>query len=181
MASSPTGGSGSGTEAHSTKPGRNGPLWPKRAGQDQPDRPLPEHPGGAVTQAGLGAGVGDRGVAEPGAVEMGRLLGVADPQLDMVDAEQGEGVLWCRRGQCSTSREMVNAAQNAQKGGTRCPHRRPIYRLDAAYATELALGPGGLAIGVRGRRSSKRAPWPPRAGSQTTSSPPWALASWRAM
>src|SRR5829696_6244410 len=162
MASSPTGGSGSGAEAQGTNPGRNGPQG---AGQHQPDQPLPDHPGGAVTQAGLAAGVGDRAVAEPGAVEMGRLLGVADPQLDVVDAEQGEGVLWwCRRGQCSTSREMANAARNAKKGGTSCPHRRPIYRLEAAYATGLGLG----AIGVRGRRSSKRAPWPPRAGSQTT-------------
>jgi hypothetical protein len=34
---------------------------------------------------------------------------------------------------------------------------------------------------ARGRRSSKRAPRPGRAGSARTSSPPWALASWRAM
>src|SRR5919106_416932 len=103
MASSPTGGRGSGTEAGHVL-GDLGP-GPQRAGQHQPDRPLAEHPGRPVTQAGLGTGVGDRGEAEAGAVEVGGLLGVADPELDVVDAEQGEGVVWGGRGQSSTSRE----------------------------------------------------------------------------
>src|SRR5512133_1350697 len=130
---------------------------PQRAGQHQPDRPLPEDPGGLVTQAGLGAGVGDRGEAEPGAVEVGRLLGVADPQLDVVDAEQGEGVVWGSRGQRSTSRETAKAAQNAQKGGTRCPHRD-----QSTVWTPRTLGPVGglLPLAVDRPSRSRGASWP---------------------
>ena len=72
---------------------------------------------------------------------------------------------------------MANAAQNAQKGGTRCPLRRPIYLLEAAYATGFGLG------GDRGQGQAELEAGAVAAegGSQTTSSPSWAMASWRAM
>ena len=52
-----------------------------------------------------------------------------------------------------------------------------LARLRAAFARTGCRGAGAL----RGRRSSKRAPWPGGTGSARTSSPPWAEASWRAM
>src|SRR5215216_4909588 len=63
------------------------------------------------------------------------------------------------------------------KGRDEVPAPRPIYRLDAAYARAT----GGRLGSARGRRSSKRAPRPGGTGSARTSSPPWPLASWRAM
>src|SRR4029450_289750 len=125
----------------------------KRAGQQQPDRPLLEHPGGVVAQAGLGAGVGDRGEAEPGAVEVGRLLGVADPQLDMVDAEQGEGVVWGSRGHAPPPRDGKSSPECA-KGRDEVPAPRPIYRLDAAYART-----GGWLVGSASVVTAACYPW----------------------
>ena len=60
--------------------------------QHEPDRPLLQHVGGAVAHAGLRAGVADQLEAERGAVVVRRLLGVADPELDRVVAQDREGV-----------------------------------------------------------------------------------------
>src|SRR4029453_13973992 len=126
---------------------------PQGAGQDQPDRPLPEDPGGAVAQAGLGPGVGDRGEAEPGAVEVGRLLGVADPQLDVVDAEQGQGVERGSRGHAPPPRDGRSSPECA-KGRDQVPAPRPIYRLDAAYART-----GGWLVGSASVVTAACYPW----------------------
>ena len=68
----------------------------QRAGQHDPDAPLLEHERDAVAHARLEPGVGDLLEAERLAVEVGRLGGVADPQLDVVDAVQRHEVLGCR-------------------------------------------------------------------------------------
>src|SRR6266851_1395745 len=64
----------------------------KGCGKDEADLALLEDVGGAVTLAGLGAGVGDEGHPEGGAVEIGSLAGVADVELDVVGAFEGEEV-----------------------------------------------------------------------------------------
>ena len=64
----------------------------ERGGEDEADFALLEDVGGAVAKAGLGAGVGDELHAEGGAVEVGGLAGVADVELDVVGAVEGEEV-----------------------------------------------------------------------------------------
>ena len=61
-------------------------------GEDEADFALLKDVAGAVALAGLGAGVGDEGHAEGGAVEVGGLAGVADVELDVVGALEGEEV-----------------------------------------------------------------------------------------
>ena len=61
-------------------------------GEDEADLALLEDVAGAVALAGLGAGVGDERHAEGGAVEVGGLTGVADVELDVVGALEGEKV-----------------------------------------------------------------------------------------
>jgi hypothetical protein len=65
----------------------------ERAGQHDPDPALLEHVARAVAHAGLESGVGDLAEAERVDVEVGRLQGVADVQLDMVDAVQRHEVV----------------------------------------------------------------------------------------
>ena len=62
------------------------------AREHEPDVALLEHIGGAVADARLGAGVRDPLEAEGVLVPVGRLLGVADPQLEVVPALQGHEV-----------------------------------------------------------------------------------------
>ncbi len=64
----------------------------ERGGQDEADLSLLEDVGGAVAVAGLRACVGDQRHAEGGAVEVGGLAGVADVELDVVGALEGEEV-----------------------------------------------------------------------------------------
>ena len=63
------------------------------AGEDEPDAPLLEDVRGAVAQPGLEAGVGHLPEAEGARVEVGGLLGVADPELDVVDAVERHEVM----------------------------------------------------------------------------------------
>ena len=58
----------------------------QRGGEDEPDVPLLDHVRRAVAHAGLGAGVGGQLEAERVLVEVGGLLGVADPELEVVPA-----------------------------------------------------------------------------------------------
>src|SRR6266508_4467978 len=148
----------------------------QRGGEHEPDGSLLQHPGGPVAHAGLRAGVGDRGEPEPGPVEVGRLPGVAHPQLDVVDAEQSERVVRVGRGHAPPPARRPRAGPEIRKGGLGCPHGPRGYLVDAAYARTSSE-----VRSARGRRSSKRAPAPGLTGSPTSSSPPWAWASWRAM
>ena len=65
----------------------------ERGGEDEADFSLLEDVGGAVAKAGFGAGVGDEFHAEGGAIEVCGLRGVADVELDVVGAFEGEKVL----------------------------------------------------------------------------------------
>ena len=65
----------------------------QRRGEDEPDVVLDQHVAGSITDAGLQPRVGDRGEAPQGPIVGGRLLGVADPELDVVDAFEGEEIL----------------------------------------------------------------------------------------
>ena len=58
----------------------------QRAGQDEADPALLEHVRDAVATAGLEAAVGGLGEAEGARVVVGGLGGVADEQLEVVDA-----------------------------------------------------------------------------------------------
>jgi hypothetical protein len=64
-----------------------------RARDDQADLALLEDVRGAVAHARLRPGVGGAREAERVLVEVGRLLGVADPELDVVPAEQRHEVV----------------------------------------------------------------------------------------
>jgi hypothetical protein len=73
----------------------------QRAGEDEPDAALLEDVRGAVAQAGLEPRVGDLLEAEGARVVVRGLLGVADPQLDVVDAVKRHevfGGLGCDKG-----------------------------------------------------------------------------------
>src|SRR6185369_159316 len=63
------------------------------AGHDEGDVVPTEDIRDAIADAGLQARVGDRGEAPQRPVVVGRLLGVPDPELDVVDAVQGQEVL----------------------------------------------------------------------------------------
>ncbi len=65
----------------------------ERGGEHEADFALLQDVGGAVAEAGFGAGVGDELHAEGGAVEVGGLAGVADVELDVVGAFEGEEIL----------------------------------------------------------------------------------------
>ena len=69
-----------------------GMVVAQRRGDDEADLPLPQHVRGGVAVAGLEAGVGELRKAEGLAVEKSGLLGVARPQLDVVDPLEPEGV-----------------------------------------------------------------------------------------
>ena len=62
-------------------------VGPKRAREDEADVPLLEEVRSAVAKAGLGPRVGGRPEAEGALVEVGGLLRVPNPQLDVVPAE----------------------------------------------------------------------------------------------
>ena len=65
----------------------------QRAGEDEADAALLQDVRRAVAQPGLEAGVGDLPEAERAGVEVRGLPGVADPQLDVVDAVERHEVL----------------------------------------------------------------------------------------
>jgi hypothetical protein len=72
-------------------------------GEDEANLALLQDVGGAVAAAGFGAGVGDQLHAEGGAVEVGGLAGVADVELDVVGAVEGEeSGVWIDSGTVST-------------------------------------------------------------------------------
>ncbi len=71
----------------------DGMAGDERAGEHEPDAALPQDEGDAVAHAGLEARVGDLLEPERLAVEVGRLGGVAHPQLDVVDAVERHEVL----------------------------------------------------------------------------------------
>ncbi len=62
------------------------------AREHEPDLALLEHVGGPIPDTRLGAGVRDPLEAEGVLVPVGRLLGVADPQLEVVPPVQGHEV-----------------------------------------------------------------------------------------
>ena len=64
----------------------------QRRGEHEADFALLQDVGDAVAAAGFRAGVGDQRHAERGAVEVGRLARVADEELDVVSALEGEEV-----------------------------------------------------------------------------------------
>ena len=66
----------------------NGMIRRQRGGQDEADLALLQHVGGAVARARLRTAVGRQPHAQGGAVEVGRLLGVAHLELDVVGAVQ---------------------------------------------------------------------------------------------
>ena len=65
----------------------------ERGGEDEADFSLLKDVGGAVAEAGFGAGIGDELHAEGGAVKIGGLPGVADVELDVVGAFEGKKIL----------------------------------------------------------------------------------------
>ena len=69
------------------------PCRAERAGQHEPDAALLQDVRGAVAQPGLEARVGDLGEAERVREDVGGLRGVADPQLEVVDAVQRHVIL----------------------------------------------------------------------------------------
>ena len=71
----------------------------ERGCEDEADLSLLEHVRGAVAVAGLGACVGDQGHSEGCAVEVGGLACVADVELDVVGALEGEKI-GCLGGFC---------------------------------------------------------------------------------
>jgi hypothetical protein len=72
---------------------RRGVIRNQRRREDEPGAALPHHVGGHVTAAGLEARVRELREAEGVAVEVGRLPGVADPELHMVDLAQFERIV----------------------------------------------------------------------------------------
>jgi len=68
-------------------------LRPHGAGDDEPDIALLEHVGGGITGAGLGTPIPDDAEAELGTEKLSRLEGVADPPLQMGEADEREVVL----------------------------------------------------------------------------------------
>ena len=68
-------------------------LGQEGGGEHQPDFALLKHVAGAVAQSRFGAGVGYQLVAESGLVEVGRLLGVADVEFEVIGAFEGEEIL----------------------------------------------------------------------------------------
>ena len=67
-------------------------LGAHAAGDEEGDLALPEDVAGEAAHAGLGPGVRNLLKAQGGAVEMGRLFGVADPEGDVVDGLDGHVV-----------------------------------------------------------------------------------------
>ena len=67
-------------------------IRPDRRGQHEPDLVLLEQVAGAVADPGLGPSIPDQLESEGGAVVVAGLLGVPDPELDVVGAVDGEGV-----------------------------------------------------------------------------------------
>src|SRR5205807_1802289 len=65
----------------------------QRRGEDKADFPLAEDVRGGVAVAGLEASIGELRETEGVAVEERRLLGIARPELDVVDALELERVL----------------------------------------------------------------------------------------
>src|SRR2546426_1022583 len=65
----------------------------ERSGEDEADVVLDQDVAGAVPHAGLQARVGDRDEAPQGPIVRGGLLGVGDPEFDVVDALEREEVL----------------------------------------------------------------------------------------
>jgi hypothetical protein len=72
--------------------GGGGVLGPDGGGQHQPDLVLLKQVAGRVPDPGFRAAVADQLKAEGAAVEVTGLLGVADVELDVVGAVDGEGV-----------------------------------------------------------------------------------------
>jgi hypothetical protein len=85
-------------------------------GEDEADLSLLEDVAGAVALTCLGAGLGDQGHAEGGAVEVGGLAGVADVELDVVGALQrqkvggGNGLGLVQRGSMCCHGEVSESA-----------------------------------------------------------------------
>jgi hypothetical protein len=59
-------------------------ILAERGGENQPNLPLLEHVRSAIADACLRARVGRPGEPERALVEIRRLLGVADPQFDVI-------------------------------------------------------------------------------------------------
>ena len=68
----------------------------KRRGEDKADLPLLEDVGGAVVKASFWTSPGYQRHAEGGAIEIGRLAGVADVKLDVIRSSDGEKVFGSR-------------------------------------------------------------------------------------
>jgi hypothetical protein len=70
----------------------DGAVGPESCREDEAYFALLKDVGGAVALSGLRAGVSDQRHAESGAVEIGRLARVADVELDVICALEGEKV-----------------------------------------------------------------------------------------
>ena len=70
----------------------DGIVGAQRRGEHKADFALLHHVGGAVALAGFGAGVGDQRHAEGGAIEVGGLARVADVELDVIGAFEGQKI-----------------------------------------------------------------------------------------
>ena len=132
----------------------------QRAGDDDGDVVLAHHVADPVADAGLEARVGDRREAPQGAVVVGGLLGVADPELDVVDAVERQEVLRLRVG------VLVDVGAGLVGGALVAVSRRSCRSSDAApvlrWAARAARGrPRSSAIArmvVRRLREVPRCP-----------------------
>ena len=112
---------------------------------------------GAVPHAGLQARVGDRGEAPQGPIVGGRLLGVGDPELDVVDALEGEEVL--RLGGCigvDDGTRLVGGAASDGLSHRASPWLAPMLRRASILVPDRgpsrhSLQPPATAV-QRGRR-----------------------------
>src|SRR5919204_6192003 len=136
-------------------------VVPQAAGHDQPDVALLEHVRGAVAHAGLWPPV--RGDREPERVlvEVGRLLRVPDPELDMIPPLQRHEVVRAHEPDltpagCGEASSPTGTSSNPWRSGTSRTHSSEIRKTSAqSPAASRNAGCSALASASRpagGRR-----------------------------
>ena len=135
----------------------------ERRGEDEADVVLDQHVAGAVPNAGLQARVSDGGEAPQGPIVGGRLLGVGDPELDVVDALEGQEIL------CFVGGIRIDHGASLVGGtaGDRLSHRASPWRAPSAPAP-LDSSPGPT---LNRRFRSRRSAWTAAAGARPSGRP----------
>lgn len=90
---------------------------PQRRAQHEADVALRDHVGGTVGEPGLGAGVGQRPEAEGGDVVLRGLFCVADPQLEVVEAQRAAVI--AADGERSGHRHTIKIPRDRRERGGR--------------------------------------------------------------